>query len=116
MGLGDDDGVGDTVGDPDGDGDGDLLGGENVPEGDDSCAEGDGFGFGAGCTEDGVGAGSTGKNVRARCAGNSEPIGRPGDRVGLAEAAGDDAAVGGRTSEDGSPPRLAGDGSGACAK
>lgn len=116
MGLCDGDGVGDSVGDPDGDGDGDLLGGENVPDGDDGGAEGDGLGFGVGCTEDGVGAGSTGKKVRARCAGNSEPIGRPGDRAGLAEAAGDDAAVGGRTTEDGAPPRPAGDGSGASAK
>ena len=110
-------GVGDGgVGDPVGDADGDLLGGENLAEGDDGRAEADGFGFGVGCTEDGVGAGSSGKKVRARCAGNSEPMGRPFDRVGLAEAAADDAAGGRRTTGDGAPPRLAGDGSGACTK
>jgi hypothetical protein len=108
--------VGDTVGDADADADADPLGAENVPDGDDGRAEGDGLGFGVGCTEDGVGAGSTGKKVRARCAGNSEPIGGPGGRVGLAEAAGDDAAGAGRTTDDGAPPRLAEDGSGACAK
>lgn len=112
MGLCDGDGAGDTVGEADGDGD--PAGGENVPEGDDDRAEGDGFGFGR--TEDGVGAGSTGKNARARCAGNSEPIGRPGGRAGLAEAVGDDAAADPRSAEEGDAPRLGGDGSGACAK
>jgi len=104
--------VGDTVGDADGD----LLGGENLAAGDDGRAEADGFGFGVVCTEEGVGAGSTGKKARARCAGNSEPIGRPFDRVGLAEAAADEAPGGRRTTGDGAPPRLAGDCSGACAK
>jgi hypothetical protein len=112
VGLGDGEGAGDTVGDADGD----LLGGENLAEGDDGRPEADGFGFGVGCTEDGARVGSTGKKVRARFPGNSEPIGRPFDRVGLAEAAADDDAGGRRTTGDGAPPRLAGDGSGACAK
>jgi len=106
--------VGDIVSEVDGVGE--PAGGEKVPDGDDDRAEGDTSGFGVGRTEDGAGAGRTGKKARVRCAGKSEPIGRPGDRAGLAKVAGDDVAAGGHPGEEGAPPRLAGDGCGACAK
>jgi hypothetical protein len=113
VGLGDGDAVGDGDGDGDGDrdgdGDGDPPGEVKVPEGE-GRAEWDGVGFDVGFAEDGVCAGRTGTKARARCAGNSEPMG-----VGLAEAAGDDAATGGRLTDD-IEPRLDVDGSRAYAK